>query len=1290
MVQSIIDQRYRLLRQLGIGGFGTVWEAEEFERHGDTLIPLRRVALKVLHNHDEVQRRFALEAQALCRLSHPNVVTVYHTGRAPAPYLAMELVEGRALSQLPAPEPSDLVPRLRLMIEVAEALAHAHERAVLHRDLKPQNILVTPEGHAKVVDFGLSWLLTSTQDASLRIGTPGYLAPELIEERGREADHRADLYSFGATLHALFAGRSPFTGGNDRATVMRQILGEVALDPGLPHLLRPLVRQLLAADPMLRPPSAAQVADILRDLVARTLRGPDAPLEVRRHERVTLRSLLVLEQEVTTHADRGEVVRLRVADRGGTSNGPLGVFAYSVERSGRSNRANFDALCSAWVGGELHLDGALVRQRGAGEERYLQVDSEATVVLAPTLPVPVTDVVRVVGQRNGPCPTRYWVDQREASTTTRPLLIGAMIHRLAERMASSDPIDLAGETERLLVEHRWQALAAGLREEDTDRLRAEVMDHAEHLLAWWQSKERPPGRVSVELPRFSATLGLMGRADMLIEAETRVLVDFKTGKRLREDHLHQLRLYRQLFADGEQEPEGLLVYTQRGRTERLPDTDQTSYVRLLVEARNMLVRSLHDLSEGQGAALLFDHGQYPLRCDDAVCRFRRATCQAQTLRLGSMQGPPPGAQPSSSSAWTTLTPPQSDRARAWYMHFFRLLERERRSQVEVVRRALSPWRSDERVAAKELFSLSAIRPEGAGAWRCEVAEALTFHRHDKVALHPGTLGDPRMITGRVLQVSPDALLLQPDWGDPPVVSLEDRWYVEPYQSLSGQRAEHRALWRVMEDDDARWLRWLIQPQSLKTWRQSLARRPSSGGDAEDAGARPRAASRRWNKEQRLALQAMTAADPPPLLLISGPPGTGKTQVIAAAVAELVARGQRVLVAAHTNTALDTLVLRILQEGVPSLLRVGKRGDANAEIRRFLDVYDIEAPVFADTWLDRSGSLGALQARLATCLCVAATTHRCTSSPILDAWATARPTEDPSPPFDVVVVDEATQLSEPMALAALHWGARGVLVGDERQLPPIVSAPDATTRQLPDALSDELRSIGLAGLDLSLFERLQPWAPHVELVRQYRMNAAVQQAPNDAFYGGRLIAAPGVRQRTLPVSKGSINALPEPLASWLSPERPVLWIDSPGSEGGHHCGHEVRMVLETALALDKLWASCTEAVPRHAWLGIISPYRAQCRALRAGILETLGEEGLDRVEVETVDRFQGREKEALLVSLVSRHGTDFVMDARRMNVTLTRARSKLLIYGAPTLRERLEEGFGLRFPHIGAASDMVPG
>ena len=220
---------YRILRLLGEGGMGTVYEAEQD-------LPRRIVALKLIragYAGAEVLRRFENEAQALGRLQHPGIAQIFEAGRAGnQPYFAMELVHGETLLAYCAHHKLSTRQRLELVARICDAVQHAHQRGLIHRDLKPANIMVEESGQPKVLDFGVARLTDSDVHATREtnvgqlVGTLAYMSPEQVLGEPEELDTRSDVYALGVILYELLAGKGPYVLGRNLPAVVRTIREE--------------------------------------------------------------------------------------------------------------------------------------------------------------------------------------------------------------------------------------------------------------------------------------------------------------------------------------------------------------------------------------------------------------------------------------------------------------------------------------------------------------------------------------------------------------------------------------------------------------------------------------------------------------------------------------------------------------------------------------------------------------------------------------------------------------------------------------------------------------------------------------------------------------------------------------------------------------------------------------------------------------------------------------------------------------------------------------------------------
>ena len=271
LLSGRVISHYQIGHLLGIGGMGHVYAARDVELG-------REVALKVASfDGADAQSRLRREAQHASRLSHPNICHIYDVGRDEGQlFVVMELLPGRSLAELVRDGPLSIADARRYGIEIADALAHAHEHGVTHRDLKSTNVMITPKRGAKVLDFGLARMLDTHQLDALSqsqrsltegtiAGTLSYMAPELL--RGQRGDQRADIWALGVLLYEMVTGRRPFTGATGfelSAAILHQ--PPEALPASVPAPMRAIIQHCLEKNPGDRYQHAADLHGALQDM----------------------------------------------------------------------------------------------------------------------------------------------------------------------------------------------------------------------------------------------------------------------------------------------------------------------------------------------------------------------------------------------------------------------------------------------------------------------------------------------------------------------------------------------------------------------------------------------------------------------------------------------------------------------------------------------------------------------------------------------------------------------------------------------------------------------------------------------------------------------------------------------------------------------------------------------------------------------------------------------------------------------------------------------------------------
>ena len=862
---------------------------------------------------------------------------------------------------------------------------------------------------------------------------------------------------------------------------------------------------------------------------------------------------------------RGPVVEARDARTVETGTGTAGLAEVLV----RPERGAADpvqvTLWGKWTetaellepGMELLVTGAEEREF-RGETQY-STTGESAVVVEPEFLVDVTDVRGWVQ-----CPRIYYLDKLSGVPLKYPVLKGTVVHEVFGDLLRGR--DLEESIDERVAE---AALDIGLLGETADAVADDVRQNAAAIQGWLQQGalgEADSWRSEQTL--ISERFGIKGRADAVRRG---MPVELKTGKNTKRDPRFQDKVqaacYALLLADdlAEAPDTGTLLYTKNTTLDRGDATGDLSpakefsigpgFLKFVLRTRNEIAAAEYDLTVPTGY-------EADARCE--YC-FEQDTCMVVAGRLdqeskaGQIGEPLPGAE------------------RAYFERFYRAIEEERR-EVHAEYRKLWEQTAEERADDdRALVDLEPVgrEPGSGGRWRLRArrtSDAVSKIREgDRVLASDGhpTRGTAELAT--VESLGEEVVVV----ADEPL----DLRRLDVYPSEIGVDRRLGGLHdAVLQGDPDR--------KDVLFGRRD----PALGDEAltyidnNDA----------QNQAVNLACNAEDFA------LVHGPPGTGKTYTLARTVRALVEDGQRVLLSAFTNRAVDNAIEALEEQGFTDIVRWGSESGVREDMQGYR--------------MERAGDPESRAAELQEASVVAATTAAC-GSRALKAQS-----------FDVAVVDEAGQLTEPGTFLATNLAGRFVLVGDHQQLPPVVRAENDLQR--------------------SLFERLIEQDPEagVMLNRQYRMSQRVQYFSSREFYDGQLRPASGevAGQRLSDLPGVDSGALPPELAD------PVSFVDPDGAATGNSNPTEAERVAETV-------ASLREAGVDSDDIGVIAPFRAQVAEISKRV---------DGVTVDTVDRFQGSAKEVVVVSFVATGdlSSPIFEDHRRVNVALTRAKKALVLVG----------------------------
>lgn len=1204
---------------------------------------------------------------------------------------------------------------------LAEAVQKAHQRGIVHGQLSPWTVWYNAEGEQlTAIDVGC-WIGDDLSHEQASI----WLSRELLTEPlKRLPSTLSDIHGLARLLLYLVDPEQAVLASPDLRAI--------------PPFAIPALERALNAEPAQRVP---RVEELIEATSPTQLERYDSRLkDAQQEEIISVLSARISNREYFNHPrlGRGLKFHLNLPPDSEHDQDQIGAFFYnSIDSS------LYHSVRWGWEGAQINLLDARVVTNSAGQ-RFVTSHEETLPVIEPTFPIAVSNVLKA--ER---CTSRFLVDERDGGSSSTALVLGNLVHGLLDDLTAQDPLPFEESFPKHVANMRLEMLAAGMSDDEMDKLHRDARQHYENLQRFTQAshsqsngtpasspqltpsvrwpqqggsvyqadaQEQSWSGKHIEVTRYSPLYGLEGRIDLATEDDKDGLqiIELKSGSAW-DGHLSQVRCYTLLW-DGLAKQrnlpmQGYVLYSRYGRLNAVPMHD-ISRERRILRARNELIACHRAFVDPTYRYTAPHYMKEPRNCEAPSCKFRRDRCREQTEVLGLDPKATPEQSSALGGAWIGMDVELVARAWAYWRHFNRLIEMERWAQNAAMGALFQPGRLGERlqnhhaVTGMTITNIDlgkrTITFEGKGTQIFSPGASLLAHRGDLHAAH--------ILQGEVVEASGDMVVVK-SLGAPIAQSLDqEHWILDLLPTRIGVRQSIRALYRFIRRRDAHKLKLLLSPEDPTVIESFDAPGTFSPTPPKLMADVPIASignlGPRLNEVQRRALHLAIHA--PGGAIIQGPPGTGKTTVIAQLVRELVMRGQRVLVTAQTNTAVDTILSKIIDAGVRTFLRVGYM-DRSRELADKLSGAGADPQLYFTQDLARStSSLSALSNALRTCPVYGSTTHSTVNNSAFE-FLGAHFGDDL---FDVVIVDEASQLTEPMTLGAIQVAKRFILVGDHRQLPPIVQSEQALSAYLdpdlplPDErdsqhidilqrddepeddedhriknprvfeLDDSLRKIGVAGLDRSLFERLITHLPHVMLEEQYRMNADIMAYSNQAYYHGKLRAHTDVATQLLHINPVFLNQSPAHIQSILDPAHPVVFTHVEGYDLGRANRQEARAVVETLRVLLDEDAFNDHELPS---IGVISPFRSQVQLLRNMIRHSLGELA-QRVDVDTVERFQGGERDIILVSLVkTERAGDFLSDARRLNVTLTRARKKLVLFGNqpcltlnPTYRQLIEQ------------------
>lgn len=892
------------------------------------------------------------------------------------------------------------------------------------------------------------------------------------------------------------------------------------------------------------------------------------------------------------------------------------------------------------------------------------------------------------------CARQYLLNRLAPSGASTAALRGNLVHacfkellKEQDRRRYTREQSSTGNEEPLAILHRH--LDRGLAESRIDlallntsaeAMRAEVAPHLESLANWFNKQratlwdlseegdeEKNAGHsenlVRAETFLLAPEIGLRGRLDLLWQQNgRRRLLELKTGGASgplpRSAHRWQVQGYHALLTVRRESrmKKALATLLYSGTPQEAQDFGIPFTIRQLQQVnatRNTLVLSHATgfpppppgASRCTKCAMLdrcaqvseLLNWQPPELPQPEQGGEEESSNQAELFAAGS-------AQPNGKHSNLLSVKDFSSQDRDFFVRYYELLQKE---GYEIEKQQAQLWQMpvEERVARgtaiSGLIPLDKPEPTEQGEWYQTFAchNTSELREGDEILLSDGDPVTGEVVTGTILSVSSERVKVwTPEFIAHP--ALLDRYDT----SIVHVRTVQNLLRWLEADEHVRGLvSGALRPRFT---RQQFAPRPD------------------FNREQNLAvIRALQMRD---YLLIHGPPGTGKTSVIAEIVKRLCRQGQRVLLAAFTNQAVDNMLLRLTREDFHEYIRLGHERSVDEAVRPRLlqELSSTQVP-----WGSVSTSQD-IRELLRNSPVVAATAASWSSDKYTPFVRDSQlGNESALLQFDVALIDEAGQLTIPAILGALRFARRFILVGDEKQLPPLVLNKEAAEQGLAESLFSRLKRLD----EEARREDARVVSACVPLRVQYRMHEIISRFASHIFYNNSLLAHYAVARRRLNLLRASPASMPVSGAVLraLRADLPMVFLDVRRQASKT----EVKMSNAEACVVREVIAGLLARGVREEEIGVIAPYRAQVANLRRHLFsndDALGWSALPietPLSVDTVDRFQGGERPVIIISFATSSAPpaesqlrEHLTNEHRLNVALTRAQRKLILVG----------------------------
>lgn len=866
-----------------------------------------------------------------------------------------------------------------------------------------------------------------------------------------------------------------------------------------------------------------------------------------------------------------------------------------------------DALDYLWLDSQFYIHGYTKDP----EKKAIVLNKKGFLVLEPDILVSPSDI-----KNAQKCIREYYINKRVSNKPkSYALLRGSLVNNAFDILLDNIDKKEKSKTDKEIVEQvlNEKLIDLSLCPEipEPDSIRNEISNHLYKLKVWTSHEQfRHADEITTESTFVSRKYGISGRTDILVNpGENSVTYELKTSKgKYTDKDIFQVASYQLILESALncKNSQSYIIYSGADGNNLLKKSEIAYTVRRdVINARNKIIaidyalRTEDSVNKKIPLAGIGDniYGNACERC------FSKNDCFSicRTLKEKDCLG-------CNVSKLCTASDHIKDKSDIdYYNKHFRFVEMER----DISRTNFARIFSD----------IDSIKTEG------KIIENLQFLYSDKkeitftslnvieseikpgdiVLIYSESINRNEVFKGAITKIDRQELTVQIKKVMPDKIFKNRSWNIYPDTIETSFNAMNSGMYSLLSPKMER-LRDLIQGRIKPTFNTIKEL------DLPES----------LNNKQKSAINKAVAAND--YFLIQGPPGTGKTHTLAQLIIQMINEGKRVLLSAFTHRSIDNVLLKLVEEGFTNFIRVGSHEAVDENLHPYLVQEKISEFTIDDSLKIRR--------YIESVPLIACSSISAVSNTVISHLR-----------FDVSVVDEAGQLTEPGSIAVISKSDKFILVGDHKQLPPVIQSEDAKKSGLSKSLFERLIDINVENRNEVL----------VTLEEQYRMNTNIMEYSSKNFYDFKLKANPNIANQKLEFKNQEIESVYKDI---LNPEYNMIFVNFKGN-----CNFKVNYEQSEKI-IDIIEEFVNNGISSEK-IGVITPFRAQVAEIRRNIFAR-HKESINKVTVDTVDRFQGSDREIIIFSSVISNDnslTDFFTDYRRINVSVTRAKKKFIMIGS---------------------------